>query len=327
MTKYLSQTHSQTTLGHALERLLEHTAQRVRDGVRSLHTLRMQESHARWLRAFPLPAELGIGARLGDVTLAALTPPTLIVLLELWRKRGKLDGRPLPLPTVAKRKSTVSRALRLAVGRGELAAVPQMPEIGLPPTRPRIRVLKTYAELRVLLAALPPERADWVSVSVWSCQRPSDVNRMKWSEIDLRSTTPSMIIRSTKTRKPHGIRVKVPGPLVESLVARRARLAASGKPPAPSDPVVKDWSTRWTMLPLACARNGLPPMSPMDLRHTGFSWMVRRLGLTRAAQEWGGWSDFNTLSRYYAHALPHGLDLAADELASIATEGGAAPSS
>ena len=248
----------------------------------------------------------------------------LIVLLELWRRAGRLDGRPLPLPTLAKRKSTVSRALRLAVGRGELAWMPQMPEIGLPPLRPRMRILKTYAELKLLLGALPLRRAEWVSAAVWSCQRPSDVERMRWGEIDLQSSTPSMIIRSTKTRKPFGIRVKVPGPLVESLVARQARLAAAGTPPAPNDPVVDAWPGVSKTLPLVCVRNGLPPMSAMDCRHTGFSWMIRRLGLTRAAQEWGGWSDFNTLSKYYAHALPAGLHLAADEIASITGEEDAA---
>ena len=49
--------------------------------------------------------------------------------------------------------------------------------------------------------------------------------------------------------------------------------------------------------------------------------MVRRTGLNRAAQEWGGWSDFYMLSKHYAHALPAQLEQASDELASIALEG------
>jgi integrase len=62
-------------------------------------------------------------------------------------------------------------------------------------------------------------------------------------------------------------------------------------------------------------------MSAMDLRHTGISWMVRRTGLTVAAQRWSGWSSFTMMEVHYAHALPAGLTQAADELASIALEG------
>jgi integrase len=323
MPTYLPKTHSQQTFSGALDKLLEHTARRVRDGLRSPHTLRMQSWHVGWLADLRLPAELAedLGAAtLGGVLLDAFTAPTLLVLVEHFRMHGGAGGRPLSPNSTAKRKSTLGRALRLAVERGELATLPQLPEIGMAPLRPRLRILKTHAELRILLAALPVNRAEWVSAAVWSCQRPSDVDRMIWGEVDLRSPTPSMIIRSTKTRKPHGIRVKCPLPLVEILVARQARLAVAGTPPAPSDPLVDPWPNVSRVLPLVCVRHGLPPLSAMSLRHTGFSWMVRRIGITRAAQEWGGWTNFSMLSRYYAHALPPGLEQAADELASIVDE-------
>jgi integrase len=313
------------TLAHALARLLEHTAQRVRDGIRSVHTLGMQRYHVGWMSALHLPPELAdqLGAQqLAQVVLSRLTPPVLVAVVEHWRAAGGAGGRPLSLPSTAKRKSTLGRALRLAVARGELPAMPQLPEIGLPPLRPRQRILRTHDELLTLLGALPQRRAEWVSVAVWTCQRPGDVGRMRWSDVDLISRTPSMIIRSTKTRRPHGIRVKSPRPLVETLLTRRARLEAAGRPPDPTDLLVDPWPNVSRVLPVVCVRRGLPPLSAMDLRHTGFSWMVRRLGLTRAAQEWGGWSDFAMLSKYYAHALPAGLDQAADELASIVGERG-----
>jgi integrase len=330
MPTYSPKTHSQQTLSQALGKLLEHTARRVRDGVRSQHTLRMQSWHVGWLAELVLPAELAeqLGAAtLGAVRLDAFTAPALLDLIEHFRTHGGVGGRPLSLNSTAKRKSTLGRALRLAVQRGELATLPQLPEIGMPPMQPRLRVLKTHAELRILLAALPIHRAEWVSAAIWTCQRPSDVDRMKWGEIDLGSPTPSMIIRSTKTRKPHGMRVKCPLPLVDVLLARRARLAAEAMPPAPSDPLVDPWPNVSRVLPLVCVRHGLPPLSAMSLRHTGFSWMVRRIGLTRGAQEWGGWSNFTMLSRFYAHALPPGLAQASDELASIVDDeaGGAPP--
>lgn len=143
---------------------------------------------------------------------------------------------------------------------------------------------------------------------------------MGWCDIDTRAPVPWMIVRSTKTRKPHGIRVKMPRPMVEVLETRRDRLTEAGHPPAPTDLLVKPWPNRSKVLPLVCVRLGLPPLSANDLRHTGFSWMVRRIGLTRAAQEWSGWSDFQMLSKYYAHALPPQLAEASDELASIVEE-------
>lgn len=325
MQTYPAHNSSQRTLEHALEKLLEHTAVRVRDGLRSPHTtLKMQHWHVGWLNRLMLPAELAaqLGApRLGDVRLEAFTPPRLLTLIDHFRTVNATGRGLLSLKSTAKRKSTLGRALRLAVQRGELAAMPLMPEIGLPPLRPRMRVLKTHAELQVLLAALPLRRAEWVSLAVWTCQRPGDVGRMRWSDVDLRSATPSMIIRSTKTRKPHGIRAKVPSHLVQMLTARLSRLERAGTPPVPSDLLVEPWPNVSRVLPLVCVRNGLPPMSALDLRHTGFSWMVRRKGITRAAQEWGGWSDFLMISRFYAHALPAGLEQASDELASISDEG------
>jgi integrase len=319
---------SQQTLEQALARLLEHTADRVRDGIRSPHTLRMQAVHAQWLAALELPAELagrvGGAQRLGDVRLEALTSPVLLALVDHMHQRGGVSGRRLSLGTTAKRKCTIGRALRLAVQRGELAVMPQMPEIGQPPARARgPRVLRNYAELLQVLAALPLRRAEWVQHAVWSCQRPGDVERNTWADVTLRPPPPlqpSMLIRSTKTRRPDGLRVKVPGPLLQMLTTREARLQSAGHPPRPGDPLVEPWPNVSRVLPLVCVRLGLPPLSAMGLRHTGFSWMVRRIGLTRAAQEWGGWSDFMCLQKFYAHALPPGLDQAADELASIVDE-------
>ncbi len=312
----------QLTVAQALELLLEHTARRVRDGVRSPWTLKMQELHARWIAEQLLePGILELGAErvtLGKVPIAALTPPRLVSLIEHWRIAGRLEGGELLLGTVAKRKSTLRRALKIAVERGALDRVPDFPEIGLPPLRPRVRILRDYSQLLLLAGALPLRRAEWVHTALWSLQRPGDTERMVWSDVDLRSSTPSMLIRSTKTRRPIGMRVKMPAPLVQVLGARLDRLTRAGTPPAATDPLVDRWPGRSRVLPVVCVRIGLPPMSAMDLRHTGISWMVRRTGLTVAAQHWGGWSDFSMMQKYYAHALPPGLDQASDELASMA---------
>lgn len=308
----------------ALELLLEHTALRVRDKVRSAATLAMQEKHASWMLGQELPPDVfGLASdvppvRLADVALASLTPPVLVAILEFWHGWGGREGGALSLKTVAKRKSTLRRALAIAVERGELERIPDFPEIGLPPLRPRVRILRNMEQLRLLLGGLALRRQEWVHTTLWTIQRPGDTERMCWSDVDLRSATPSMVIRSTKTRRPLGIRVKMPAPLVSVLRARLERLEGAGAAPAPTDRLVDPWPGVSKTLPLVCVRLGLPPMSAMDLRHTGISWMVRRTGLTVAAQHWGGWSDFSMMQKYYAHALPAGLDQAADELSSMA---------
>ncbi len=296
-------TTTSNTLATALRALLEHTSRRVEQGTRSPHTLQMQETHVRWLLA-----ELGAGLR--------LTAIDHRLIVEL----GDRSARHLSPRTVAKRLSTLRRALRLAVARGELAAMPAFPEVANPPWVPRVRILRNIAEYRRLLAALPLERAEWVALALWTCQRPGDTERMCWSDVDLRSTPPTMQIRSTKTRRPNPMRVKMPAPLHSVLVARRDRLEAAGTPPVAADPLVVPWPWRSRVLPVVCARIGLPPMTAMDLRHTGISWMVRRKGLTLAAQRWGGWSSFTMMELYYAHALPARLGEASDELASMAEE-------
>jgi integrase len=323
MPTYLHPSSSQLpvpTVRRGLELLLEHTARRVRDRLRSPQTLLMQEKHAEWILGQELPPGI-LGedlVKLADVPMADLTPPMLVRLIEHWQAAGGQAGGPLSLKTVAKRKSTLRRALAISAERGELVRVPDFPEIGLPPLRPRVRILRNMAELRQLLAALQVRRQEWVQTALWTIQRPGDTERMCWSDVDLRSPTPSMVIRSTKTRRPIGIRVKMPAPLVQVLRARLDRLVGAGARPAPTDRLVESWPGVSKTLPLVCVRLGLPPMSAMDLRHTGITWMVRRTGLTVAAQHWGGWSDFSMMQKYYAHALPAGLDQAADELSSMA---------
>lgn len=295
------------TLADALERLLEQTAQRVRQGARSEWTLRMQQSHERWLCE-----QLGAGLPLEAITYR--------LVLELGEKSAA-TGR-LAAGTISKRLSTLRRALRLAVACGDLAAMPMFPEVANPPYQPRVRILNTYGEYQRLVAALRIERAEWAAVALWTCQRPGDVARMRWSDVGLDADPPWVNLRSTKTRKPTPFRAKVPRPLLHVLRTRRARLTAAGTPPLPTDLLVKPWPGASQSLPVIAARIGLPPLTPMSLRHTGISWLVRRKGLTVAAQRWGGWSSFTMMQKYYAHALPADLLDASDELASIADEPG-----
>jgi integrase len=304
----VDQSNSPVTVGHALEKLLQHTAHRVRQGVRSEATLRMQ----RWHVGF-LAEQLG-----ANLPLSAIRYRLVVEMAERWAAGGNLAPH-----TISKRLSTLRRALRLAVAREELPAMPVFPEVAAPPRTKRHRILNTFDEYRRLMAGLRVHRAEFVATALWTCQRPSDVERMTWGHVDLVGDPPTMRIRSTKTRRPEPIRVKMPTPLVSVLTERHHRLTSAGLAPSPNDPLVDAWPSVSSRLPVVAARLGLPPMSAMDLRHTGISWMVRRTGLTVAAQTWGGWSSFTMMELHYAHALPARLVDAADELASIAEEASA----
>lgn len=293
------------TLGAALTALLKHTAARVADGSRSASTLHMQEGHARWWLS-QLPAA---------TPMADLDEVRLEDIADNARLAGGTDGRPLNVRTIAKRMSTLRRAFNVAVRRRLVDRVPLFPEFQNPAWRPRYRVLETHADLRRLCAELPPKRALWVHVAFWTCQHASDVERMTWANVgDLETDKPWMQIRNTKNRKTWLFRVRCPRELVAALIVERNRLEALGQPPLPSTQLVQDWPNRYVQTIRACARAGLNPLSANDLRHSGISAMVQRIGLTPGAQKWGGWSSFAMMEKHYAHALPAALEECAAEL-------------
>lgn len=284
----------------AFSRLLEETAQLVGDGVRSAGTLAFQRDHAAWWCR-----RLGPRFPLDEITADLLD--------AIARDRTSLrPGRALSPRTTLKRLCTLRSALKAAYRRGVLATLPVFPLV-LAPFRRRRRIFESFADYRRLVAALPVHRAEWIALCFWTLQRSSDVERAAWADVNLDADPPTIVIRSTKTRR-EPIRVRCPRELADVLRARRRRLEDEGIPPRPEDPLVERWGDRAHQLPLAAVKVGLPPMNSVDLRHSGISVMIRRTGITRAAQEWGGWSDFATMSRYYAHALPVQLGQCATEL-------------
>jgi integrase len=289
------------SLGHALEALLRHTRTRVADGSRSAGTLAMQAGHAPWLLA-----------QLGDVAIADIDEAALDALAARARESGGRGGRPLKVRTVAKRFSTLRRALRLAHRRGELARMPLSPEFAMPPIAPRENIFRDIGEYQAVRRFLPPHRQDWLDVALWTGQHAGDIERMVWS--DVAEDFSWVMIRNTKNRKPHGFRVKSPAPLVRALRDMWDRTARRGRVPLASEPIVRPWPTRAYQLGRACVRAGRAPMNATDLRHTCFSWMVSKTGLTPGAQRWGGWSSYRMMEATYVHALPPSLADASDAL-------------
>lgn len=288
-----------TTLSVGLAALYELTRQRISDGVRAPATLEMQQAHGRWL--------LG---ELGDVALDQVDEELLERVVA-----PRQPPRRFGSSTLRKRLSTLRGVVALAHRRRWISRMPAWPQV-LAPWRPRQRFLRSYSDALRIFEKLPPHRASWYWVCLWTGQHASDVDRMTWAEVEL-GDPPAMLIRNTKNRK-LPLRVRMPSPLARHL---RARFALER--PAPGTRIVRPWPSRKSTLPLVCYRLGLPPINAIDLRHSLFTWAVRRLGITPGVVAWAGHSSPAMMARAYAHALPAGLQEVADELDAFAEGEGA----
>jgi integrase len=287
----VEETAPRSTLRPALEAQLERFARLVQMRTRAPGTLTMQEGHVRWLLK-----------HLGDLPLEELTARRLDELVAL----ALADG--LAPKTVQKIFSTLRRACALAVRHGYLLKLPDFPVWEFPPAGPPAhRWAETWEEVKRICDSLPPERAAWLALALYTGQHASDVERMVWS--DTRLEAGEIRIRCTKNRKPHGLWVRCPRPLLALLRARHKR-----QQPGADAPIVKPWPTRYYQLGRCCMALGLKPITATGLRHTAATFVAADLGITVAATKWFGWSSFSMMEQVYAHALPGGLREVADAL-------------
>lgn len=175
----------------------------------------------------------------------------------------------------------------------------------------------TVAEA-ALFNSLPLHRAEWLWLCLWTCQHAGDVERMTWADTALlNGRGPStMVIRNTKNGYTEGLRVRMPKPLERVLAAKAGR-----EHPRPELPIVQRWPSRKTTLPRHCRRLGLPEVNATGLRHTGASWIVRRMGITPAVCRYLGHTSPVMAARVYAHALPAQLGDVVEAMESIEHEG------
>lgn len=298
-------------LGDAIDAHLAKLRQRVHAGMRSAATVEMVEQHSRF-----------IVERLGRHTpLAAITGDVLEgwILAEANGRRVDVDGAAVPISasTLRKRVSTFRALLKTAHRAGWIAAVPPFPEIDFV-YEPGKSHLRSYAEYRRVFDALALERAEWVAVATFTGQHPGDVNAMRaWEDADPFGLEPWIRVRNTKNRKHAGTVVPMPEELVRVLGARFLRLRLTA-----GEPLVRSWSdtARSKCLGPLSKRLGLPHLNATALRHTCGTWIVRRVGITKAAMEWLGHSSPKMLATVYAHALPPQLAEITAELNSIAVE-------
>lgn len=296
----LAEVESPVTVTEALVELLELTAQRVGDGVRSPATLEMQEAHSRWWLH-----TLGPGTPLEQVD--ELVLDEIATRPRIPRPHERRGPGPA---TLRKRFSTLKAAFKLQHRRRRLARVPAFPPI-LAPLPPEPVILTTAEDARRLFDSLPRHRAEWFWICLWTGQRPSDVERMTWADVDL--TRATMLIRSWKTGRREGLKVRIPRPLLEVLGQMWAR-----DRPLPTAHLVRPWPSRKSTLPAHCYRCGLPRMNATALRHTCLSWIVRFVGITPAACRWAGHKSPRMMERTYAKHLPPQLDGVTEALESMA---------
>lgn len=165
--------------------------------------------------------------------------------------------------TVRKELCTLSRALKLAKGRGLFLGDPRalIPEFRAP-YRPRSRVL-TLDEFQRLLPELPPHRQSWVLVAIYTGGRDSEVDHLAWEHLDWINET----IRIYGTKTDGSYRVIPFHPILR---------AALGKERKSSGPIVGEWINVRRDLAAACARAGIAKISPNDLRRTLASWLKQQ---------------------------------------------------
>jgi len=277
------------TLAEAFDALLAETAARVDNGVRSAGTLRMQRQHVRYILD-RLPGDLPI-SEVDETVIDQL------VTAEGNGRRRRADGsiRAIKSTTMLKRLSTFRRALKIQKRKRAIDRVPEFPEI-LQDYRPDMKFIPTVAEARKIAAALPPHRALWFWLAVWTGQHSSDVERM--TREDLQPVGPDrwMRVRNTKNRRFNGMRIACPAELAMIFGDCWANLE-------PHATLVEPWAHVSSQLPDVCERLGLPRYTAKSLRHTFFTWMIASVGITKAVMEIGGWSTYEMVVKVYGHAL------------------------
>ena len=250
----------------------------------------MQRQHVRYILE-RVPAALPV-VELDEETIGQLAA------LEGGGRRKRTDGsiRPIAAATILKRLSTLRRALKLQKRRRVIDRLPEFPEI-LSEYRPDQKYVRTYAEALAIAAALPPHRAAWFWLALWTGQHSSDVERMTREDIHPGGADRWVRVRNTKNRRFEGLRIACPAELARAFGARWLTLR-------PGEVLVEPWPHVTSQLPDTCERIGLPRYTAKSLRHTFFSWMISRVGITKAVMEIGGWSSYEMVVKVYGHALP-----------------------
>lgn len=143
--------------------------------------------------------------------------------------------------------------------------------------------------LRTGLGPWKPARRLWVMVAAWAGLRLSEVERLRWEDVDIERG--QLRVRGTKTGG--SWRVVGLAPLLAQVLGQERKVKG---------PVVQTWHNVRRDLEVACNRAGVPRVTPNDLRRTFASWLVQ-----------AGESNF-VVSRLLGHSTTKMVDLVYGQL-------------
>lgn len=204
--------------------------------------------------------------------------------------------------TIAKEVGLLASALRYAKRHGKFKGeIEQLKPDGLEGAYvPRDRALsrEEYDRLR---DALSPDRQDYLAGFVGTGARDSELYRIRPADVD--HPQKMLHIRGKKTaRSDRWIPVD---PSLLDVLKRRAAVA-------PGKAIFKKWGNVRRDLHAACARAGIAPVSPNDLRRTFASWLCD-FGIPESVTaQLMGHASSNMVRRVYHRAGPeakrHAID-------------------
>jgi integrase len=183
----------------------------------------------------------------------------------------------------------LASALKLAKRRGLWSGTwadiaPRNPSDGRPQ---RTRWL-THEEVKRLTAALPKDRGEWVWVACYTGMRISEMNRTKWSDIDMNAA----LLSVPGTKSKHASRVVPLAPAILELLEYRREIG---------DPPVTNWDQPYEILDRTTEALGMPRVIPHDMRRTFASWLLQAGVQERAIADMLGHGGLELVRTVYAH--------------------------
>jgi integrase len=204
--------------------------------------------------------------------------------------------------TISKELTTLRGALKVAKRRGEftgdIAAI--MPDGFSAQYQPKERFL-TAGEAQNLLAELTPDRAARVAFILATSARLGESDRAMLSDVDLNHGL--VRVRGTKTERSARM-VPIVG-AGHDLIQHCLRYAEGE-----GGLLFRPWGNIRRDLHEACARAGIDPVSPNDLRRTTATWMVMGGVSLHLISKVLGHRDTRMVERVYGQMPPEALKLA-----------------
>lgn len=259
---------------------------------------------------------------LGEVPLSQLATADVKRYIDqrLGEHVDRARTRTTSRETVRKELSTLRAALREA---GELGwCPPGLERLAIPrfvaesKARERRLSLDEVAALlpalidtrrRSTAADLAARRRRWLMVALYLGGRLSEVERIRWEDLDLEAR--AVRLRGTKTR-----RADRHLPLAEPLAELLDQVPVADR----HGPIAGAWPNVRRDLAQACARAGIPRCSPNDLRRTFASWLVNARVPLKVIAELLGHSSTRMVDRVYGHVERDSMAAAAALLPALA---------